>query len=121
MSSRISIDDRWVSEEEKAERIGGALAVAYVPVDEDSYGYPSLEAAHAQKPVLTTADSGGVLELVSDGINGLVAAPDPPQVAEALDRLYTERPQTVRMGQANLDRLAELRIDWDRVVEALTE
>ena len=33
-----------------------ALAVAYVPDDEDSYGYPSLEAAHARKAVLTASD-----------------------------------------------------------------
>ena len=66
LSHRVIFEDRWISEEEKVERLATALAVAYVPDDEDSYGYPSLEAAHARKAVLTASDSGGVLELVSD-------------------------------------------------------
>jgi glycosyltransferase involved in cell wall biosynthesis len=120
LASRIAIENRWVSEEEKADLIGRSLAVAYAPVDEDSYGYPSLEAGHAEKPVLTAADAGGVLELVSDGVNGLVAVPEPAAVAEAMDRLFTDRELAVRMGKANQARIGELRIDWNRVVEALT-
>jgi glycosyltransferase involved in cell wall biosynthesis len=120
LGSKIAIENRWISEEEKADLVGKSLAVAYVPVDEDSYGYPSLEGGHSEKPVLTTADAGGVLELVSDGVNGLVSAPEPLALAEAMDSLYNNRDLAVRMGKANLSRIGELRIDWDRVVEALT-
>ncbi len=120
IASRIVFEDRWISEEQKSARIGNSLAVAYVPVDEDSYGYPSLEAAHAKKPVLTTGDAGGVLELVIDGRNGYVVGPDAAALADAMDRLYSNRARTERMGKANLERLAELRIDWNTVVEALT-
>ncbi len=116
---RVAFDDRWIGEEEKADLIAAALAMAYLPEDEDSYGYPSIEAAHAGKAVLTAADSGGVLELVADGRNGLVVEPEPRAVAQALDRLWTDRDAARRMGEANRDRLAELRIDWARVVEAL--
>jgi len=91
-----------------------------VPEDEDSYGYPSLEAAHARKAVLTASDSGGVLELISDGHNGIVAPPDPRSLAQAMDRLYRDRALAARMGAANERRLAELRIDWPNVVDALT-
>src|SRR5207253_6599138 len=72
LSSKVFFEDRWISEDEKVERLAPALAVAYLPIDEDSYVYCSLEAAHASKAVLTTSDSGGVLELVNDGINGIV-------------------------------------------------
>jgi glycosyltransferase involved in cell wall biosynthesis len=120
LEDRVILEDRWISEDEKVERLAPALAVAYPPEDEDSYGYPSLEAAHARKAVLTTTDSGGVLELVEDGRNGLVAAPEPRALAEAMDRLYLDRGRTASMGAANFERLQELRIDWDTVVEALT-
>lgn len=120
LQDRVIIDDRWITEEEKVEWLAPALAVAYLPVDEDSYGYPSLEGAHAEKAVLTTTDSGGVLELVENGINGLVTAPDPQAVAAAMDQLYLDRDRTARMGSANAQRLIDLKIDWGTVVEAMT-
>ena len=120
LTDRVVLEDRWISEEEKVERLATALAVAYVPDDEDSYGYPSLEAAHARKAVLTASDSGGVLELISDGHNGIVAPPDPRSLAQAMDQLYRDRALAARMGSANERRLAELRIDWPNVVDALT-
>src|SRR5262249_23237121 len=43
-----------------------ALAVPYVPYDED-YGLVTIEAMRSAKPVLTTTDSGGPLEFVRDG------------------------------------------------------
>jgi glycosyltransferase involved in cell wall biosynthesis len=117
---RIIVENRWISEEEKARYLASALAVAYLPIDEDSYGYPSLEAAHSRKCVITTTDSGGVLELVEDGSNGVVVPPEPAAIAEAMDSLYRDRASARRMGEANLRRLSELKIDWSHVVEALT-
>lgn len=120
VGERVILDNRWIDEDEKAELLAGALAVAYLPEDEDSYGYPSLEGAHAEKAVLTTRDAGGVLELVEDGRNGYVVEPEPAALAEAMDRLYRDRALAARMGRANHERLSELRIDWSRVVDALT-
>jgi glycosyltransferase involved in cell wall biosynthesis len=118
VAERVTFEDRWISEEEKTDRLSTALAAAYLPLDEDSYGYPSLEAAHAKKAILTTTDSGGVLELVEDRLNGLVMPPDPKALASALDRLWLDKPAAERMGRANAERLGELRINWGRVVEA---
>jgi len=120
LESKIIYEDRWISEEEKIERLAPALAVAYLPEDEDSYGYCSLEAAHARKPILTTEDSGGVLEFVKDRVNGLIVPPNPIALAEAMDRLFVDRANTARMGEANNRRLSELCINWDTVVESLT-
>ena len=120
LSGRITFENRWITEDEKVERLAPALAVAYLPVDEDSYGYSSLEAAHAQKAILTTTNSGGVLELVEHEANGLVVPPIPQAIAEAMDRLYRDRSATVRMGAANERRLSDLKIDWSTVVDALT-
>ena len=48
-----------------------ALAVVYPPFDED-FGYVTLEAFLARKPVITATDSGGPNEFVVDGVNGFV-------------------------------------------------
>ena len=120
LQSKVIFEDRWISEDEKIERLAPALAVAYLPQDEDSYGYSSLEAAHSSKPVLTTDDSGGVLELVIDGVNGFVVPADPVAIAEAMDRLFVDRILTRRMGEANKQRISEMRIDWETIVTTLT-
>jgi glycosyltransferase involved in cell wall biosynthesis len=120
LESKVIFEDRWISEQEKIERLATALAVAYLPEDEDSYGYCSLEAAHARKAVLTTTDSGGVLELIDDGINGLIVPPDARALAEAMDSLFLNRAKSERMGSANQRRLSQLGINWATVINMLT-
>ena len=73
-----------------------AVAVVFPPYDED-YGYVTLEAFLARKPVVTTTDAGGPLEFVDDGVTGLVAAPDADSLASAMSRIA---------GQAGLARAA---------------
>lgn len=119
LEERVIVDHRWISEEEKAGWLSTALGVAYAPLDEDGYGYPTLEGAHCAKPTITTFDSGAVLEFVRDGVNGIVCEPDPAALAQAMDRLYQDRPAAEAMGRAALATIRELRIDWDRVVDAI--
>lgn len=118
-ADRVVIEDRWITEEEKAARLERALAAAYVPFDEDSYGYPTIEAAHARRCTVTVSDSGGVTEFVQDGETGLVAAPEPEAVAAAFDRLHADRALARRLGANAAERVSELGIDWDTVVEKL--
>lgn len=117
LADRVILDDRWIDDDEKVDVVNRCLAAAYVPENEDSYGYPSLEAAHAAKAVLTTTDSGGVPELITDGENGLIAEPTPEGLADAMDQLYLDRARTERMGDANRERVDELQIDWDHVID----
>lgn len=119
LQERVTLDIRWISEEEKIAYLAGCLAAAYLPVDEDSYGYPSVEASHASKAILTTTDSGGVLELVQDDVNGCVTEPSPKAVAEAMDKLYLDRKKTEAMGNNARARLAELNISWTHVLQRL--
>ncbi len=118
-AGRVAVEDRWITEEEKAARLQHALAAAYVPFDEDSYGYPTIEAAHARRCTVTVSDSGGVTEFVQDGVTGLIAEPEPGAVAAAFDRLYADRALARRLGANAAGRIAELGIDWDAVVEKL--
>jgi glycosyltransferase involved in cell wall biosynthesis len=119
LADKVELRGHWISEEDKRELYANALATAYVPYDEDSYGYVSLESFHAHKPVVTCADSGGTLELVEDGVNGLVVEPRPQALASAFDQLYEDRGRASELGTAAFEKLSVLEISWDRVVERL--
>lgn len=119
LGERVHFDNRWISEDEKLTLLSDCLAVAYLPVDEDSYGYPSLEAFHSLKPVLTTTDSGGVLELVENGVSGIVVEPDAKALADALDNLFSNRRMTISMGSNAVNRIHQLQISWSHVLEKL--
>jgi glycosyltransferase involved in cell wall biosynthesis len=109
-----------VSEEKKRWLYANALGVIYPPVDED-YGYVTLEAMLASKPVITCTDSGGPLEFVGDGQSGLVAEPTPVGLAGALDRLWADRAAAQRIGRAGRDLYTSLNISWQHVIERLLE
>ena len=119
VADRVSIENRWISEEEKRDVIGRSLAMAYFPLDEDSYGYPTLEAAHSRKPLITTTDAGGVLEFVTHECNGLVCDPDPKAIGETLDRLYSDRELVKVLGSEAADTVEKLHINWGYVIDRL--
>jgi glycosyltransferase involved in cell wall biosynthesis len=105
-----------VSDEELLELYASCGAVLFTPADED-YGYIALEAFLSRKPVVTCTDSGGPLELVTDGENGRVAAPEPGPLAEAA-RSILEAPDLARaMGERGFERVRG--ITWEAAVEAL--
>jgi glycosyltransferase involved in cell wall biosynthesis len=119
VEERVRLLDDWMEEDEKIDLLGSCLAVVYIPLDEDSYGFPSLEAHHSRKAVVTTLDGGGTLELISDGVNGLVSKPDPAALAACFDQLWEDRSLAQRLGEAGERRVGELHIDWDTTVERL--
>jgi glycosyltransferase involved in cell wall biosynthesis len=118
LGDRVTILGRWIPEHEKVELLAGALAVAFVPRDED-YGYVTLEAAAAARATITCTDSGGPTLFVRDGETGRVCLPDPRALAEAIDALMGDRREAARLGANARDRLAALDLRWDRVVEEL--
>ena len=95
------------------------LGVVFPPLDED-YGYVTLEAMLAGKPVITCTDSGGPLEFVQHERTGLVADPTPAALATALDRVWGDRKAAAEWGAAGRDRYASLNIGWPHVVATLT-
>ena len=78
-----------------------------------------MEASLASKSVLTVTDSGGVPELVQDGVNGFITSPEPQALAEAMDILYGDRKRAEWMGENARNRLAELNISWEHVLRRL--
>jgi glycosyltransferase involved in cell wall biosynthesis len=95
----------------------GALGVIFPPYDED-YGYVTLEAFLARKPVVTTTDAGGPNEFVADGVTGFVTAPEPSALASAMAALDADRARAAAMGDAGYERART--ITWDGVVARLT-
>lgn len=119
LEDRVDLRFGWLPEEDKVEYLARCLAVAYIPHDEDSYGYPALEASHSSKALVVTTDAGGALEFVRDGKEGLVAQPNPASLASAFDKLYEDRAMATAMGERSFARRAELNIDWEHTVARL--
>ena len=119
LQDRVTLIDRYVSEEEKIDILARALAVVYVPFDEDSYGYPSLEAAAAGKPVISTNDSGGTRELIVDGSCGWLTKGTAQALGAAFDDAFANRSRTAGMGEALAERVRELGIDWPTTIERI--
>jgi glycosyltransferase involved in cell wall biosynthesis len=93
-----------------------ARLVYYAPIDED-YGFATVEAFGAARPVVTTADAGGVLEFVRDGENGYICAVDATAIAARLDALISDAAFAERLGRAGRPLVDG--ITWERVVEQL--
>jgi glycosyltransferase involved in cell wall biosynthesis len=119
LGDRVTLLTSWITEEEKIRLFADCLASIYIPLDEDSYGYSSLESHHARKAVITTIDSGGPRELILNGENGFIVEPEPKAIAHAMDLLYEDRARARRMGEAGLDRISQLGISWERTVSRL--
>jgi glycosyltransferase involved in cell wall biosynthesis len=77
LSDRVKLDLRFLSREELADYVNHSRAVAYIPFQEDSYGYVTMEAYEAGKPVVTSNDAGELLEIVKHDETGQVAEPTP--------------------------------------------
>ncbi|MEJ1978903.1 MAG: glycosyltransferase family 4 protein [Acetobacteraceae bacterium] len=107
-----------VSDEHKIELLSTCLGVVVPPIDED-YGYVTLEAMLSARAVISCTDSGGPLEFVQHGRNGLVCEPDPAELAEAMDALWEDRARTRRMGEEGRALYSELGLSWEHVVECL--
>lgn len=106
----------FVPDDALVEHFANALAVVYAPYDED-YGYVTLQAFRAGKPVITAADSGGVLEWVEDGVNGIVTDGSPVAIGAAIDRLAADPDFAAKLGRAGQELVADL--EWEPVVAKL--
>lgn len=115
LNGRVEFRGR-VSEEELADLYARCLGVFYAPVDED-YGMVPYEAFMAEKPVVTTHDAGGPLDVVSDRETGLVVAPEAVPLAAACRYLLEHRDEVERWGRAG--RAVAQEVTWDRAIERL--
>jgi glycosyltransferase involved in cell wall biosynthesis len=115
LNGRVTFAGR-VSEGELADLYARCLAVYYAPVDED-FGMVPYEAFLAEKPVITTTDAGGPLEIVADRRTGLVCEPRAAALAEACAWLRVHPEDAKAWGLAG-KAIAE-RVSWDETIGKL--
>jgi glycosyltransferase involved in cell wall biosynthesis len=104
-----------VSDEELAGLYARCRAVYYAPLNED-YGLVPYEAFLSDKPVITTTDAGGPLDVVHDGETGRVVAPQVDALASALTFSEDEARTLGRAGHE-----VARNVTWSRCVERLLE
>ena len=109
----------FLSEEQKRDAYARALAVLFPPFDED-YGYVTLEAMLASKPIITCNDSGGPLEFVVPDETGIITPPTAEALAAAMDKIWSDRVRAERQGEAGRKRYQEMGLSWSNVVRQLT-
>ena len=119
LEDRVKLDLRFLSRIELAQYVNKARAVAYLPFDEDSVGYVTMEAFQAKKPVLTTTDSGGLLQIVKNRRTGAVVAPDPEALAEGMSRFFDNETESAALGKAAHEMWLSLGIDWPSTLSKL--
>ena len=107
-----------VSDEELLNYYANALAIVYVPYDED-YGYITIEAMKCSKPVITTIDSGGPNEFVEDGKNGFSVQPKPDDIAEKISFLSKNINVARKMGE-HAKKVVN-NISWNHVADKLLD
>jgi glycosyltransferase involved in cell wall biosynthesis len=105
-----------IDEEELAGLYARCLAVYYAPVDED-FGMVPYEAFLAEKPVVTTTDAGGPLEVVTDRATGLVIEPRAAALAEACSWLRDHVDDARAWGRAGKE--IARRVSWDETIARL--
>ncbi|KTG27060.1 hypothetical protein AWR38_29700 [Idiomarina sp. WRN-38] len=108
----------FVRDSDVAAQYQDALAVPFLPYDED-YGLITVEAMSAGKPVMTTTDAGGVNEFVSHGETGWCVAPTPEALANAITQAAEQRTRTRAMGENA--RQAVAHVTWQDTVRELID
>jgi len=119
LNDRVHLDVGFLPLTRIAKYVNEALACAYLPIDEDSVGYATMEAFGSAKAVLTVSDSGGPLDIVRDGDTGLVVHPDPESLAAAIDRLADNRNTTIKMGKEAHALWLGMNVTWPTTIERL--
>ncbi len=105
-----------ISDEELAGLYARCLGVYYAPFDED-YGLVPFEAFLSEKPVVTTTDAGGPLDIVRDRETGLVVAPTSADVASACAWLRGHTDEARALGRAGRD--VARTVTWDACIDRL--
>ena len=75
------------------------------------------EAFLSGKPVVTTNDAGGPLEVVTDMVTGVVTAPTAAPIADGIARLLASPQQAQQQGEAGR-KIAET-VTWDATIARL--
>ncbi|MEZ6119227.1 MAG: glycosyltransferase family 4 protein [Pirellulaceae bacterium] len=119
LQDKVQLELGLLPRERIANLATNALACAYIPFDEDSLAYVTMESCEAKKLVLSASDAGGVLGLVNDGETGFVSPPTAEELADRIDRIFTDRAKSIRMGEASYANWRDKDINWKNTIQKL--
>ena len=119
LGDRVELVLGFLPRQDYANHVNHARAVAYVPFDEDAMSYVMVEAATAGRPLLTTSDSGGLLNLVRHDDTGFVVEPDPQALGRALSKLWSGGSKGAELGRSARARWLGMNVTWQSTVETL--
>jgi glycosyltransferase involved in cell wall biosynthesis len=119
---QLDLDDRVefigrINDAQLLRHLAKCRAVVFPTFNED-YGFVTVEAFTAGKPVLTCHDSGGPAELVRDGVSGFVTEPTAEDIARAMRTVMNDRNLAIRLGEAGAATASTM--TWDDAVARLT-
>jgi glycosyltransferase involved in cell wall biosynthesis len=84
--------------------------------DTEGQGVVLLEAMSSSLPVVASA-VGGITDIITDGVNGLLVPPaDPPALAKALSRILDGGDLGYRLAMQGMDTIGE-RFSWERIAD----
>lgn len=112
----------WLGEVTEIWKHYSAASVFVLPSRHEGMPNALLEAMCAGLPAIVTRASPGPLELIEDGVNGLVIpVDDPPALADAMRKLITDAPLRIKQGKAACERtegfaLAAISERWEEVL-----
>ncbi len=121
LARSLGVEDRVrlvgeVNSEQLVEYLARCRAVCF-PAYQEDFGFVTVEAFAAAKPVVTCTDSGGPAELVHDGVEGYVTAPTAEALGNALARLADDEMVARELGAAALQAVSSM--TWEAVVRRL--
>ncbi len=98
--------------------VTAALDVAVLPSYREAQGLSILEALALSRPVVAS-NVGGIPEMITDGVNGMLVPPhDPDALAAAIIRLLRDHPFADTLGRAGHDMVHD-RFCIDLMVESV--
>jgi len=98
--------------------VTAALDVAVLPSYREAQGLSILEALALSRPVVAS-NVGGIPEMITDGVNGILVPPhDPDALAAAIIRLLRDHPFADTLGRAGHDMVHD-RFCIDLMVESV--
>jgi glycosyltransferase involved in cell wall biosynthesis len=112
LSSRLGLEQRvhfkgWLGAEQLARELAEASLVAMPSLWPEPFGLVGIEAQAAGRPVVASS-TGGVVDWLQDGVNGLLVKPgDERALARALDELLADPARQAAMGEAGRQIVSE--------------
>ena len=119
LADKVTLQLRLHTRAEIAQFVGNARACVYIPFQEDSLGYVTMEAFAAARAVVTADDSGGLLEIVKHDGTGMVCQPTALSLAQAFDRLSDGATLARELGAAARDLWTSRKISWSHTLDCL--